>query len=173
VNRRETSVRREGPEDVEAVRRVHEEAFGQRDEAEVVNRLRAREKTVVSLVAVRDDLVVGHILFSRVTIASAPRAFKAVGLAPLGVLPAYQRQGAGTLLVRAGIEACRKAGYGCVVVLGHPQYYPRFGFVSASRYGLKCQWDAPEGAFMALALREGALEGCSGLVRYEAEFGGL
>lgn len=166
----EATVRNETPGDAEAVHRVQEWAFGRPDEANAVDLLRARNKAALSLVAVKDGQVVGHILFSPVTVSSAPKTLKAAGLGPLGVLPAYQRQGIGTLLVEAGIEKCREGGYGCVVVLGHAHFYSRFGFAPASRFNLKCQWNVPDETFMALVLREDALRGCSGVVQYEPEF---
>jgi putative acetyltransferase len=89
----------------------------------------------------------------------------------MAVLPAYQREGIGSLLVRTGLAECRGAGHGCVVVLGHPRYYPRFGFVPASRHGLAWEHPAPDEAFMILALRDGGIAAGGGLVRYAAEFG--
>jgi putative acetyltransferase len=89
----------------------------------------------------------------------------------MAVLPAHQRQGVGSLLVRAGLEACRAAGHGCVVVLGHPAYYPRFGFAPASRHGVAWEHPVPDEAFMLLELRPGALGGRGGIVRYQPEFG--
>jgi putative acetyltransferase len=91
----------------------------------------------------------------------------------MAVLPEHQRRGVGSLLVRAGLEECRRAGHGCVVVLGHPEYYPRFGFVPASRHGLAWEHSAPDEAFMVLALRDGALDGLGGVVRYAPEFGAV
>jgi putative acetyltransferase len=166
-------VRPERPEDGAAIRRVNEEAFGRPAEADLVDALRARGKATRSLVAVRGERVVGHILFSPVTIEAGDEVAAALGLGPMAVLPAHQRAGVGSLLVRAGLEACRRAGHGCVVVLGHPAYYPRFGFVSASRHGLAWEHPAPDEAFMVLELRPGALAGRGGIVRYEPEFGGV
>lgn len=164
-------VRRERPDDVSAVRRGNEEAFGRAAEAELVDALRAHGKATLSLVAVRVDHVVGHVLFSPVTIEAGGQVRAALGLGPMAVLPAHQREGIGSLLVRAGLEECRLAGHGCVVVLGHPQYYSRFGFVPASRHGLAWEHRAPAEAFMVLALRDGALTGPGGIVRYPSEFG--
>src|SRR5688572_26858636 len=121
-------VRQEEPDDRMAIRHIHEQAFGRPAEAYLVDALRARGQALLSLVAVQDDRVVGHILFSPVTIESADGAFPAVGLGPMAVLPALQCQGIGTLLVTMGLAECRAAGHVCVVVLGHQTYYPRFGF---------------------------------------------
>jgi putative acetyltransferase len=163
-------IRREQPEDIAAIHELHEVAFGRPAEADLVDALRARSKTTLSLVAVEDDRIVGHILFSPVTIDSAARTFSAVGLAPMAVLPERQRRGIGSQLVSAGLLECRNAGYDCVVVLGHPTYYPRFGFVPASRYGLRSEYEVPDEAFMALAWRAGVLEDRGGVVRYQPEF---
>lgn len=159
----------EGRDDVSAVRRVNERAFGRVAEAQLVDNLRAANKAVISLVAQQDDLVVGHILFSPVTVMNAPESFRGVGLAPMSVLPEFQNQGIGSRLVRAGLVACRDAGYDAVVVLGHINYYPRFGFVRAKDYGLENEYGA-EDAFMALELREGALKQTGGLVKFAPEF---
>ncbi len=165
-------VRRERPADVARIRAVNELAFGNEVEADLVDALRARGQATLSLVAVAAHRVVGHILFSPVTIASGSEAVAALGLGPMAVLPAHQRQGIGSSLVRTGLAACRAAGHGCVVVLGHPEYYPRFGFTPASRHGVAWEHRAPDEAFMLLELHEGALGGRGGIVRYQPEFGG-
>ena len=128
-------VRREQPADIAAIRQVHALVFGRSAEANLVDTLRMRGKVVLSLVAAEGDRIVGHILFSPVTIASDDHTFPAVGLAPMAVLPEFQRRGIGSLLVKASLVECQHLGYDGVVVLGHPSYYPRFGFVPASRYG--------------------------------------
>jgi putative acetyltransferase len=166
-------VRRERPGDVLAVRRVNEQAFGRAAEADLVDLLRDKGKVTLSLVAETGDLVAGHILFTPVAIASGSQAWPALGLGPMAVLPEHQRRGIGSLLIRAGLEECRRAGHGCVVVVGHPEYYPRFGFVPASRHGLAWEHSAPDEAFMVLALRDGALTGRGGIVRYAREFGAV
>jgi putative acetyltransferase len=163
-------VRQERPEDVAGIRHVNEQAFDGPAEADIVDLLRARGKVALSLVAAQDDRIVGHILFSPVMIESEGElCASAVGLAPMAVLPELQKQGIGSRLVKHGLEQCRKAGYQCVVVLGHAEYYPRFGFLPASRYGLKCVYDVPDEVFMAIELREGALAGRAGIVKYQPE----
>jgi len=163
-------VREERPEDRAAVRRVNEQAFGRAAEADLVDALRAHGKAVFSLVAVEGDQVIGHILFSPATIESDGKIFPALGLAPMAVLPERQKCGIGSLLVKTSLDECRRAGHECVVVLGHPEYYPRFGFAPASQYGIRCEYDVPDEVFMALELREGALQGRAGTAKYQPEF---
>ena len=164
-------------EDAPAVRRVHSRAFGGReDEARLVESLHAAGAAPVSLVAALDSdgLVVGHVLFSPVELLDGrgddPPAV--AGLAPVAVLPEHQGRGIGSRLVRDGLEACRRAGYGAAVVLGEPGYYSRFGFERASAKGLGNEYGADE-HFMAVELVDGALGGAGGTVRYRKEFGGL
>lgn len=166
-------VRDETPADRAHVRRVNEAAFGAPQEADLVDALRAEGVATVSLVAEEDGEIVGHILFSPVTVEGAGTPPLGLGLAPMAVIPSRQRQGIGSRLARAGLDRCRARGAGFVVVLGHPAYYPRFGFVPASRFGLRCEYDAPDEAFMAMELVERALEGLTGLVRYHPAFGGV
>jgi len=163
-------IRHEKPEDIAAVRHVNEQAFGRPAEANLVDALRSRGQAMLSLVAVEDGRVVGHILFSPVTIESGERTFSAVGLAPMAVLPELQHRGVGSQLVKAGLDECRKAGCERVVVLGHPEYYPRFGFVPASSFGIRCEYDVPDEVFMAFELREGAMLNCAGIAKYQPEF---
>ncbi|HKP84452.1 MAG TPA: N-acetyltransferase [Blastocatellia bacterium] len=163
-------VRPENPEDSDAIRQVVTKAFGRTDEADLVDALRAHGKALLSLVATDGDRVVGHILFSRVTIEPEPEGVSAAGLAPLAVLPEFQNQGIGSLLTRAGLEECRGADFDCVFVLGHPEYYPRFGFVPASKYKIKSEYPVRDEFFMVIELREGALAGRRGTARYQPEF---
>jgi putative acetyltransferase len=165
-------IRGERKEDFEGVRRVNEAAFGQPAEADLVDALRSGGAATVSLVAEVKGQIVGHILFSPVTVQGADD-LKAVGLGPMAVLPEHQRRGIGSLLIRKGLEYCRKAGIQAVVVLGHPDYYPRFGFRRASSWGLRCEFDAPDEAFMALELIPNVLSGRSGVVNYHAAFKGI
>lgn len=162
-------IREEIPGDADAVRVVNERAFGQPDEARIVDALRG-VGDAISLVAVTDDRVVGHILFTPVAIDDADPRLSAMGLAPMAVLPEFQRRGFGSALVNAGLDACRAAGCDLVVVLGHPEFYPRFGFVVAAHHGLTCEYPVPSEAFMAIELRPGGLAGARGLVRYRPEF---
>jgi putative acetyltransferase len=159
-------IRDERPGDADPISRVHREAFGGGVEPCLVDLLRDRNKAVVSLVAVVNDEIVGHVLFSPVTVDGP---IKALGLAPIGVVPAKQRRGIGSSLIREGLRRCAESGYECVVLIGEPRYYQRFGFQPAHRYGLTNQYGVVD-EFMVLALREGVVEQLHGLVRYAPEF---
>jgi putative acetyltransferase len=162
-------IRNETATDYAAIREVNKQAFGRTAEAQLVDLLRAAKKAVVSLVALHQEKVVGHILFSPVTIAETPENFRGVGLAPMSVLPEFQNQGIGTRLVRDGLEACKGKRYDAVVVLGHTKYYPRFGFSRAKDHGLDNEYDAVD-SFMVLELKEGVLQTIGGLVKFAPEF---
>jgi putative acetyltransferase len=162
-------IRLENPADAPEVRRVVEAAFGQSAEADLVEALRREARPYFSLVAVRGGELVGHIAFSPVTIGSESPS-DGVGLAPMAVLPRFQRQGIGSRLVRAGLLECERAGRRVVVVLGHPGFYPRFGFVPASPAGLRSEYPVSDEHFMVLELAPGALQARSGLVRYHPAF---
>jgi putative acetyltransferase len=175
------TIRPERLEDAPAVHEVNRLAFGRAAEAELVDALiealRRAAGPWISLVAEAGGRVVGHIFFSPVTIEgeAGPRAGEsgsppAMGLGPMAVLPGCQNRGIGSELARAGLEACRRAGHLVVVVLGHPRFYPRFGFVPARPRGLRCEYDVSDDVFMVAELEPGALAGCSGLVRYHPEF---
>ena len=164
-------IRAETAEDIPAVRLVNELAFGQPNEAALVDMLRAAAHPFISLVAAQDEQVVGHIFFSPVTIEAEDSAASSIlGLAPMAVLPEYQKQGIGSQLVREGLRECQRIGCDVVVVLGHPEYYPRFGFVPASQKGLRCEYAVPDEVFMVAELKPDALS-VRGLVKYRPEFG--
>ena len=115
--------------------------------------------------------VVGHVLFTPVSVATAKGDLPLLGLGPVAVRPANQRQGLGTMMISGCLEYLRTRGHCGVVVVGEPAFYRRFGFIQASRWGLKSELDIPEENFMALALTAGALGGLTGTVRYRPEFG--
>ena len=164
------AIRPETTEDAAQVRHVNELAFAQPAEADLVEKLRQARTDALSLVAVDDD-VVGHILFTPVVVESAGRRVLGMGLAPMAVLPDRQRQGIGSQLVRRGLDILRERGCPFVVVVGHPEYYPRFGFEPASTHGLASQWEGmPDAAFMALVLDVTAMAGVSGVAKYREEF---
>ncbi len=165
-------IRPERPTDYEAVNQVHLSAFPGPDEAQIVARLRANGKAIISLVAEEDDQVIGHVLFSAVQIAGSQVALRGLGLAPVAVLPAYQGQGAGTGMIQLGLKMAHLRGNDYVVVLGDPAYYTRFGFRPASEFGLANEYGV-EAEFMALEFRRGCLAGNGGLVQYPPEFNEL
>lgn len=164
------SLRAETPADYPAVRRINELAFGSSNEANLVDALRECAHPYISLVAVNDEQTVGHIFFSPVSIESESSTFTAMGLAPMAVLPEYQKQGIGTALVEAGLNECRRIGHQIVVVVGHAEYYPCFGFTPARAKGLLCEFEVPDDVFMVAELSPGALVGRGGSVKYHPEF---
>lgn len=163
-------VRKEIEGDESAVRRVNELAFGGTSEAVLVDALRKNPQPHISLVAELDGEVVGHIFFSPVRIESDSTSFTALGLAPMAVLPELQNRGIGSELVRQGLKACFEMNEKVVLVLGHPEFYPRFGFVPAKSKGLSCEYPVPDEVFMVAELEEGALSERVGLVKYSSEF---
>jgi putative acetyltransferase len=162
-------IRPESTSDYEAIRVVHLEAFNGPAEARLVDILRVHGKALISLVAELENRVIGHILFSPVTIEPESGRSRGLGLAPVGVLPEHQGRGAGSILIKQGLALARQNDFDYVVVLGDPEYYQRFGFQPASRYGLESEYNAGD-AFMALALKPGALEAIRGMVYYAPEF---
>jgi putative acetyltransferase len=163
------AIRPESAEDAQAIFGVHVAAFATDAEARLVQALRASGKVTVSLVAQIEGGVVGHVLFSAVSVDLQPGPARGVGLAPLAVLPAHQRRGIGGRLVEGGLEACCRAGFGFVVVLGDPRYYHRFGFRPARAEGLGSEYGVDE-QFMVRELRAGGLADVAGVVRYAPEF---
>ncbi len=166
------TIRPERDGDHQAVHDLTAAAFGREDEALLVRRLRQSDAFIppLSLVAVAEGRVVAHVLFTRVGIESPAGAVPALALAPLSVRPEFQGRGIGMRLVREGLNRCRRLGHTIVVVVGHPSYYPRFGFSSAGARGLEAPFAVPDEAFMALALVPEALDGISGTVRYPPPF---
>jgi putative acetyltransferase len=159
---------------------VNESAFGTPAEANLVDALREQARPIVSLVGegtsagdgADNGIIVGHIMFSPVSLPGHP-ALRMMGLAPMAVAPAHQRNGIGSALVRAGLEQCRQLGFGAVVVLGHPAYYPRFGFAPSTRFGIGCEYEVPEEVFMVVELDAGVLRGACGEVKYHPAFSTL
>ncbi|HUR53283.1 MAG TPA: N-acetyltransferase [Gemmataceae bacterium] len=162
-------VRPEAAADAPAIFAVHAAAFPTDAEARLVDRLRSRADGYLGFVAEVGDEVVGHVVFSPVSVVDPDYPHRGLGLAPVGVLPAHQRRGIGGALIREGLAACRSAGWPFVVVLGHSEYYPRFGFRRAGDVGL---WDEYDGgdAFMVIELMPGGLPSDGGLVKYGPDF---
>jgi len=165
-------IRFERPTDVDTIREIHRAAFPSPAEAELVDKLREARLAKVSIVADADGELLGHALFSPVTLVGARRPAKGLGLGPVAVRPERQKQGVGTRLIETGIAQSRRAGYDFVVVLGAPAYYRRFGFRQASRFGLLNEYGADE-EFLALELSTQSLAGVGGRVQYAGEFGAL
>jgi len=165
------SIRRERPEDIGSIRAANEAAFGQRTEGDIVDALSDACPDILSLVAESDGEIVGHILFSPVTIEDGSGSTQGLGLAPMAVMPNRQRQGIGSRMVHAGLAILREQGCPFIIVLGHPEFYPRFGFFAASRHGLRCQWvGVSDATFMVLFLDELSMAGLTGVARYREEF---
>jgi putative acetyltransferase len=164
-------IRDERSPDASAIRAVVEAAFSQAVEADLVDKLRVACHERISLVACDGDHIVGHILFTPVTIDRAEGMLVGYGLAPMAVLPEFQRRGIGSALVHAGIERLRHSRCPFVIVVGHPTYYPRFGFVPASTCGIGCEWDGvPDDAFMVLVLEPAITSQLAGVAKYRKEF---
>jgi len=165
------TIRNEEPADASAIRALNKVAFDGPDEADIVDAIREACSSALSLVAEQEGRVVGHILFSPATVVSVGGDVVGMGLAPMAVESRSQRQGVGSSLVETGLEQLRRIGCPFVIVLGHPEYYPRFGFRPASEFGLICQWaGVPEEAFMAIILDERKMSGVVGVARYRDEF---
>ena len=160
-------IREERLEDIAAVREVNKRAFGQDQEANIVDALRSNGAALLSLVATLDGHVVGHIMYSPITVGDTATG---AALAPMAVLPEHQREGIGGKLIEAGTRKLKEAGYPFIIVLGHANYYPRFGFKPAGGFGVKCEWDVPDDVFMLLVLDQSKMQDVTGLAKYRHEF---
>jgi len=165
-------IRFETADDFDQIHRLNHSAFGTDAEADLVDALRRAAQPFISLVAEQDHTISGHIVFSAVTLSADPDV-RIAGLAPMSVMPALQRRGIGSALVRAGLDECRRFGFVAVAVLGHREFYPRFGFSPASRCGISSTYDVPDDVFMMLELEPGALRGKRGVIQYHAAFSGV
>ena len=134
--------------------------------------LRREAHPYISLVAEEEKQIVGHILFTPMTLPGHLE-LKIMGLGPLAVVPEQQRKGIGSALIKAGLARCKELGYGAVIVLGHKGYYPRFGFIPAVCYGIQCEFEVPAEAFMVLEIVPGYLKGAEGIIHYHAAFNGV
>jgi putative acetyltransferase len=160
-------IREERPNDVAAIREVNNRAFGQDPEGNIVDALRSNGGVRLSLVATLNDQVVGRIMYSPATVA---HDVEGAALGPMAVVPAHQRLGIGGKLIEAGSQKPKDEGCPFIIVLKHANYYPRFGFTTASNFGIKCDWDIPSDVFMLLVLDEAKMQGVSGLAKYRDEF---
>jgi putative acetyltransferase len=160
-------IREEQPGDVAAVRELNIRAFGQDQEAHIVDALRSSGAALLSLVATLNGRVVGHIMYSPLSVGDGVTG---AALGPMAVLPEHQRQGIGSRLVEAGNRKLKEASCPFIIVLGHADYYPRFGFRPASTHGTACDWEVPDDVFMLLVLDQAKMQDVSGLARFRHEF---
>ena len=173
------SIRQETPKDYAWVIELTEKAFetmefSDHNEGKLVENLRKSEKFIsdLSLVAEINGKVVGHILFTPLVIDKCQQQFQSLVLGPVSVLPEFQKQGIGGQLIRAGHQKAKELGFQSVILIGHPEYYPRFGYKPASTWEIKTQIPLPsDDVFMAVELTENALSGVSGMVIFPPEFG--
>ena len=163
-------IRREKSEDIPVINNLNRQAFGQKSEAKIIDKLRSRGVLLISLVALQDSKVVGHIAFSPVTVESERSNWEAMALGPMAVLPKFQRKGIGSKLVYTGLDECKRLGHRIVVLVGHPEYYPRFGFIPAKAKGIDCEFEVPNEAWMINELKASALVGRQGKVIFQNEF---
>ena len=171
------TIREEEIKDYEEVEKVIEESFKtaeftDNDEHNLVRRLRKSNEFIkeLSLIAEDNNKIVGHILLTKAFIKNNNRECETLALAPLAVLPDYQNRGIGKSLINMSIEKAREMGYKSIVVLGHENYYPKFGFKKTSDYGIKAPFDVPDEAYMILELIPNALNGVNGVVEYSKDF---
>ncbi len=165
-------IRPELKSDYERITALHDHAFGQIGESRLVEALRRNPLFIrgLSLVALLDGNLVGHILFFPVLIRDGQKVFRSLALAPIAVLPDYQRKGIGSALVNTGIDEAREGKHRSVIVPGHPEFFPGFGFRPAIHYGIRPPFDVPADLFFAMELIPGGLTGVSGIVEYPPEF---
>ncbi|MBT2636949.1 N-acetyltransferase [Bacillus sp. ISL-39] len=167
-------IRPENTGDVTGIRELNVLAFNNgENEASLVELIRESEHFIsnLSLVAVKDDgEIIGHILFSVIHLVTDEGTVATLGLAPMAVKPNYQNSGIGSDLVKEGIKACKDLGYEHVLVLGHPNFYPRFGFSPTSQFGILPPFPVPEEVFMALELKKDSLTGLQGKIEYPPAF---
>ena len=169
-NKKLMKIREEEITDAKTIWDINVDAFESEAEANLVNALRKSGCTFISLVAETDNKAVGHILFTPVELTGTKNKLKIIGLAPMAVLRQYQNKSIGSKLVKTGIEHCQSKGYDAVVVLGHPNYYPKFGFVPSVTYGIKSEYEVPDEVFMILELVPNSLKDHQGIIKYHELF---
>ncbi len=163
-------IRQEKDDDVSAIYALNVAAFDYPAEAKLVDKLRDDGAHILSLVAVDENRILGHVLFSSVTIHSDEGDLDVVGLAPMGVYPNHQRAGIGGKMIAEGIRQLKEMGYKAIVLLGHPEYYPRFGFRPSHEFGIEYTYKVPPESFMVLELEEGILKKHPGVAKYHLAF---
>lgn len=171
------TIREEEIKDYNEVEKVVEESFktaefSDKDEHNLVRRLRNSNEFIkeLSLIAEEENKILGHVLLTKALIKGESTSYETLALAPLAVLPEYQKSGIGKNLMNKAIERARELGYKSIVVLGHENYYPKFGFEKASKYGVEAPFEVPDEAYMILELLQGGLNGISGIVEYSKAF---
>jgi len=164
-------IRKEEEKDYKNIFNVNKLAFDQEEESNLVDKIRNSKNFIpdLSIVAELNNRLIGHILFSKIEILGSS-VFNTLALAPMAVIPEFQRQGVGSELIKKGMKKAKELGFDSIIVLGHKDYYPKFGFKEASRWKIKCPYKVPQEAFMAIELTEKALEGKAGTVKYPDEF---
>jgi len=169
------TLRHETKNDYPAITRVNDLAFGRKAEGNLIKQLRNKNTFVpeLSIIAEYNKQVVGHMLFTLVEITNEHKSHQTLTLAPMAVIPEYQKKSIGKLMIVFGLQEARELGHRSVIVVGHPSYYPKFGFVPASKWNISSPFPAPEEAFMALELQTGSLSGIDGRVVFPPEFDGL
>ncbi len=169
----ELKIRQEIKDDLRDIYEINTLAFGQENEAKLVDLLRESKTFIpeLSLVATIDNKIVGHILFTKIKIVDDKKnEFDSLSLAPMAVKPDVQKNGIGGQLITAGLNKARELNFKSVIVLGHKHYYPKFGFVPANKWNIKSPFDVQTEAFMGIELMEGGLKNVSGTVKYPKEF---
>ena len=171
------NIREENLEDYNCVYSLIKKAFEgaehtDGDEHNLVNRLRSSENYIeeLSLVALDNDIIVGHIMFTKLLIINGYKKYESLALAPLSILPNYQNKGIGSKLINEGLKRAKALGYNSVIVLGSEKYYPRFGFVEASSFGIEAPFEVPSENFMTIELIKNSLKDVNGKVMYAKEF---
>lgn len=165
------TIREENKNDLVTIKKINDKAFGQPQEGNVIDKIRESDSLVLSLVAEIDNNIVGHIFYSTAEIECNNERIAGMGLAPMAVLPEYQKQGIGKRLINESLNILKKKPVPFIIVLGHEDYYPKFGFEIASKYGIKCQWDGvPDEAFMIMILDKEKMSNIHGVAKYRDEW---
>ncbi len=165
------TIREENESDLITIKKINDRAFGQTQEGHVIGKIRASGTPVLSLVAEIDNTTVGHIFYSTSEIKCNNKRITGMGLAPMVVLPKYQKQGIGKRLINESLNLLKKRSVPFIIVLGHEDYYPKFGFEKASKYGITCQWDGvPDEAFMIMILDKEKMADIHGVAKYRDEW---
>ena len=165
-------IRKENPSDFNFIKLLNDNAFNQTQEGELIENLRKKTEYIseLSLLAINSEVILGHILFFPVVILSGEKRYSTLCLAPMAVLPEYQKKGIGRKLILEGLKRAKILGFNSVVVLGHPEYYPKFGFRPASFWKIKEPFGVPDEAMMAIELSKGALDFGGGMIDFPEEY---